>query len=265
MVGAELVDLVNVALVEVVVDCDRRTEGGGPAACGGDSGDSVDPLVSAEEEDLPAVMPHETAELAALPSLHLALGQRPLRCSDVGRHVPSIDAAGTTGPHPQAQQIIAQLWRSVEVVKKQGTVVSCPRLDEVNDRVVKDALRGAVSSLAAEDAEAQEVALGSHGVDLVSDGCWLPMDDSYPRGAALEADHRLVHRELGTGDVVLLEEGLALVVEGRSLLDDGLALTRRDRWYDVEVAVESNEAVSRHELRYVAVAVGGLPVVVQLG
>ena len=243
MVGAELVDLVNVALVEVVVHCDRRTGGGGPAACGGDSGEPVDPEVSAEEEDLSAVMPHKTAELAALPCLHLALGQRPLRCPDVGWHVPSTDAAGTTGPHPQAQQIIAQLWRSVEVVTKQGTVVSYPRLDEVNDGVVEDALRGVVPPFAAEDAEAQEVALGSHGVDLVPDGCWLPMDDSDPLGAALKADHRLVHRELSTRDVVLLEEGLALVVEGCSLLDDGLALTRRDRRYDVEVAVELNEAV----------------------
>ena len=72
-----------------------------------------------------------------------------------------------------------------------------------------------------------------------------------------------MHGEVTAWDVELVEEDLALVVEGRSLLDDGLALTPRDRWSDVEVEVELNEAVSGHELRDVGVAVARLPVVVE--
>jgi hypothetical protein len=65
-------------------------------------------------------------------------------------------------------------------------------------------------------------------------------------------------------NVVLPEQALALVVEGCSLLDDGLTLTARDRGYDVEVAVELSETVAGHQLRDIDVAVVGLTVVMQL-
>ena len=45
MVGPQLVDQVDVALVEVVVHCNRRTEDCGPAAGGRDSSDPVNPEV----------------------------------------------------------------------------------------------------------------------------------------------------------------------------------------------------------------------------
>ena len=63
--------------------------------------------------------------------------------------------------------------------------------------------------------------------------------------------------------VVLLEQRLALVVEGCSLLNNGLPFTARDRWSNVKVAVELNEAVKCHQLCDVAVAVVIRPVVVQ--
>ncbi len=82
-------------------------------------------------------------------------------------------------------------------------------------------------------------------------------------GTALEADHGLVDGEVAARDVVLLEQLLALVVEGRSLLDDSLSLAARDRWFNVEVAVELHEAVPRHELSGIGVALAGFPVMVQ--
>ena len=103
--------------------------------------------------------------------------------------------------------------------------------------------------------EAEEVAIGGDGVQLVADGLWLALDDGYPAGTALEAHHRLVHGEVPARDVVSLEEALALVVEGVRLLDDGLPLCARDRRFDVEVAVKFKEAVAGHALRAVGVAV----------
>ena len=49
--------------------------------------------------------------------------------------------------------------------------------------------------------------------------------------------------------------GVTLVVEGVSLLDDGLPLTARDRGCDVEVAVELTEAIPGHEAGRVVVTV----------
>ena len=121
-----------------------------------------------------------------------------------------------------------------------------------------------MTPLPSENAEAEEVAVGGDGVDLVADGLRLRPDDGDPVGAALEADHRLVDGEVPPRDELLREQLLALVVEGCGLLDDVLALTARDRGYDVAVAVELSEAVAGHELRGVVVAVAGLPVVVQL-
>jgi hypothetical protein len=100
--------------------------------------------------------------------------------------------AGTAGSDLQLQQSIAQGRGSVEIVEVQDAVESPPGLDEVDDRVVKDVLRGVVPSLPSEDPEVEAVAVGGDGVDLVADGLRLPFDDGDPQGAALEADHGLV-------------------------------------------------------------------------
>ena len=79
----------------------------------------------------------------------------------------------------------------------------------------------------------------------------------------MEADHGVVEGEVAAWDVVLLEQALALVIEGCSLLDGILALTARDRRSDVEVAVELHEAVPGHKPGGVGVGLARLPVVVQ--
>jgi hypothetical protein len=161
--------------------------------------------------------------------------------------------------------MIAEGRGSIQVIEVQVAVGVAPWLDELNDHMVKYRLSSVVPTFASEYAEVQNVAIGSHGGQLIVHGGRLPFDDGYPVGMALEPDHGFIHSEVTTWDVVLLEEALALVIEGCSLLDNGLSLIARYRRSDVEVAVELNEAIAGHELRDVGVAVGGLPVMMQFG
>ena len=76
--------------------------------------------------------------------------------------------------------MIAQTWGSEQIVKVQGAVTFCPRLDEIHHCVVEDVLTGVVAPLTTVDAEPEEVAVRSHGEHLVADGLWLQSDDSDP-------------------------------------------------------------------------------------
>jgi hypothetical protein len=112
---------------------------------------------------------------------------------------------------------------------------------------------------------ASAAARGGYGVQLVAHWYRLAFDDGYPYRMAFKPYHRLVHSEVTARYEVLMEQTLTLVVEGSSLLDDGLALTARDRRDDMKVAVKLHEAVAGHQLGDVTVAIAVLPVMVQFG
>ena len=84
MVRRYLVDLIDVALVEVVVHCDGGARGGGVAGGGEEGSESVGPKVSGEEEDGFGIIPHETAQLATL-QCPLPIGRLGLGLLEVGR------------------------------------------------------------------------------------------------------------------------------------------------------------------------------------
>ena len=79
----------------------------------------------------------------------------------------------------------------------------------------------------------------------------------------MEADHGLIDGHVATRTEECPKEALTLVVEGVSLLDDGLPLTARGRGCDVEVAVGLTEAIPGHEAGRVVVMVARLPVVME--
>jgi hypothetical protein len=249
-----------VALVEVVFRCHSRTSGGGALTDRRDSEETVDPPMGAEKEHRPLIIPQETAQLSALPRPHHTLGKRGLDLADVGRQTGAVGPAGAAGTDPHIQQMIAQSRGSIQVIEVQAAVGVAPWSDEFNDCMVKYSLSSVVPTFASEYAEVQKVAIGSHGVQLIPHGDRLPFDDGYPVGMALEPDHGFIYSEVTTWDVVFLEETLALMVEGRSLLDNGLSLIASDRRSDVKVAVKLYKAIAGHELRDVGVAVGGFPV-----
>ena len=85
MVRTYLVDLVDVALVEVVVHCDGGARDGGMVIGEEGGSESVGPKVSGEEDDGCGIIPRETAELATLLCPLTILGKLGLDLLEVGR------------------------------------------------------------------------------------------------------------------------------------------------------------------------------------
>ena len=172
------------------------------------------------------------------------------------------ECPAATDPH--GQQMTAEGWRGVQVVKEQDAVAARPPADELHDGVVKCALLDLVLTLAAVDVEDEEVAVGRHSVHAVADGRRLARDNGSPGRLTFEPHHGLVQGEdLGWSEV-LGEDGEAVVVERCDLLNHVPLDTYRGGLCNVKVAGELLERLAEESVDDVLLPPLLLPVHVQV-